>query len=111
MLWGWGRNDKGQLASSSYANIDEPQLLHKDIDGSPIDAFTCGSESTMVLDTNGNVHQSGWNEHGNLGIGTNKDVCEFAKVTGARATAPPPSDGRGKTLIAAGGAHCLAIKL
>ena len=110
-LWGWGRNDKGQLGTKSYESVDEPQLLHKDVDGNPIDAFACGSESTMVLDTNGNVYQSGWNEHGNLGIGTNEDVCCFAKVRGARATAPPPSDGRGKILIAAGGAHCLAVKL
>ena len=111
-LFGWGRNDKGQLASNSYENIDEPQLLHKDVDGNPIEAFDCGSESTMILDTDGNIYQTGWNEHGNLGIGTNKDVCEFAKVIGAKAAAaPPPSDGRGKTLIAAGGAHCLVIKL
>lgn len=111
-LFGWGRNDKGQLASNSYENIDEPQILHKDVNGNPIEAFDCGSESTMILDTDGDIYQTGWNEHGNLGIGTNKDVCEFAKVIGAKApSAPPPSDGRGKTLIAAGGAHCLVIKL
>lgn len=111
MLFGWGRNDKGQLASNSYENIDEPQLLHKEVGCNPIEAFDCGSESTIVLDAEGNIFQTGWNEHGNLGIGTNKDVCEFTQVVGAAPLAPPPSTGRGKILIAAGGAHCLAIKL
>lgn len=110
-LFGWGRNDKGQLASNSYENIFYPQLLHKEVDGNPIETFDCGSESTIVLDVEGNIYQTGWNEHGNLGIGTNRDVCEFTEVIGAKVSAPPPSDGRGKTLIAAGGAHCLAIKL
>ena len=111
MLFGWGRNDKGQLASNSYENVEQPTRLHKDIEGNSIEAVDCGSESTMVLDSVGKIFQAGWNEHGNLGIGTKKDACKFTQVQGAKSTAPPPSDGRGKTLIAAGGAHCLATKL
>lgn len=38
----------------------------------------CGSESSYLLCENG-VHVSGWNEHGNLGMGHNVNIYTFTR--------------------------------
>lgn len=39
----------------------------------------CGSESTFLICSD-SIYVTGWNEHGNLGIGHNKDIYEFTKI-------------------------------
>ena len=71
----------------------------------------CGAESTHVVDLDGAVYSTGWNEHGNLGIGRvgTEDCRSWRRTTGARAVSPPSSAPKdGGHLIAAGGAHFIS---
>lgn len=118
-VYGWGRNDKGQLGTGSSDNVKTPTLVFDSL-STGIDSVSCGSESSMVLDASGTVWGCGWNEHGNLGIGSVDDSFELRKIVGARISAPPSmvvsdkdvdaSDVGSGILIAVGGAHFLAIK-
>lgn len=111
ILYGWGRNDKGQLGSGSVDAFKEPKVLLSNFDGVPIRSISCGSECTMILDHNNVVRGTGWNEHGNLGVGSTKDIISPTELAGARITAPPPWDGKGEIIMAAGGAHFLVMKV
>ena len=107
VLFGWGRNDKGQLGLGVAGDVFSPSPLPKT---PSISSLSCGSESTMVVDTSGRLWGCGWNEHGNLGTADDNDSLTLQPVTGARIVAPLPSDGTGDTLLAAGGAHVLATR-
>jgi hypothetical protein len=65
----------------------------------------------MILDNCGRIRSCGWNEHGNLSLGNETDVLDPTIVVGARIVAPPPSNGEGKIIMAAGGAHCIAMQV
>ena len=122
-LYGWGRNDKGQLgtmpsAQQQQTHITTPQVLkHESLS---IQAACCGAESSHILDIDGNIHSTGWNEHGNLAIGRTHDGsadsdCDECSMTwvaasGARVVAPPPNKAE-KKLFAAGGAHLITMTI
>jgi len=117
-VYGWGRNDKGQLGTGSFTNVMEPTAV---FDSLPkrIASVSCGSESTMVLDESGTLLGCGWNEHGNLSVGTVNDSHTLKKIVGARISRPPTSmsdsscdssDIGSGIVMAAGGAHFLATK-
>ena len=105
-LIGWGRNDKGQLGLGVTGDMFSPTPLPRDV---RIHSFSCGSESLVVVDTNQRLWGCGWNEHGNLGTGNNVDLLRLKPVTGARIVAPPPTLECQEILLAAGGAHVLAM--
>ena len=104
-VYGWGRNDKGQLGTGTTENISTPIQLFKEMN---VQSMACGSESTMLLDTNDGIWACGWNEHGNLALGDSSDVSSLSKTVGARIVGPNGSGTR--TILAAGGAHVLACK-
>lgn len=115
-VYGWGRNDRGQLGTGSRENLSVPTPLFENVN---VQSIACGSESTMVLDNAGTILGCGWNEHGNLGLGNDSDSLVLQPVTGARIVAPP-FEGRGDDddlgkediiLMAKGGAHLLAMKI
>ena len=107
-VYGWGRNDKGQLGMNSVNDhIFVPQaidfLINNDI---VVQAACCGAESSHIRDIKGNIYSTGWNEHGNLAIGSVGEVSyrEYSTtwmVVGA-------SNATKYFLIAAGGAHLIA---
>jgi alpha-tubulin suppressor-like RCC1 family protein/cation transport regulator ChaC len=104
--FGWGRNDKGQLGTGTTDSVPASLELFAD---KKIQSIVCGSESTMVLDTYSEIWGCGWNEHGNLSIGSDKDALSLTKTVGARVVGPP---GSGQQLaVAAGGAHFLAARV
>jgi len=121
-LYGWGRNDKGQLGKKFDGRfVATPRVIdlpfHNDgIQSVSIQSACCGSESSHLLDTNGRIWSCGWNEHGNLGVGhhkehgcVNEECCwKWKAVTGTRIVSPPPS-ARKEILFAAGGAHLIAM--
>ena len=104
VVYGWGRNDKGQLGNLSRGNVSTPEKLRCSA-GNSIYKASCGSESTMLVDRKGDIWACGWNEHGNLAIGSTEDALEFVRIRG---TDMPWTDGHGK-LLAVGGAHFIAL--
>lgn len=117
VVYGWGRNDKGQLGTGTTDNIQSPTRLFP---SHQVQTIACGSESTTFLDENDNFWSCGWNEHGNLATGpiTNyagEDCLLPTKAIGAtkvvRPSNYPDNDESCRTCIAAGGAHVLAMKV
>ncbi len=109
-LYGWGRNDKSQLAfdGEKDPSIKCPRLLRQDLKEA-----CCGSESITIIDSQNRVMSCGWNEHGNLGVGHSEDVGGFTKTKGAILC--PQKDDRNRKqdviLMASGGAHLLAARV
>jgi alpha-tubulin suppressor-like RCC1 family protein len=107
-VFGWGRCDKGQLGTERTENVSTPIRLfgsHK------VQSVACGSESTIVVDAAGDLWSCGWNEHGNLASGGDKDSYALSKAIGAPITTTPGYPGECHVTIAAGGAHLLAMKV
>lgn len=119
-LYGWGRNDKGQLGTQlKQVHVLVPQVLKMDSDSTSscelsILAACCGAESSHILDVNGDIYSTGWDEHGNLGIGHishdehRDNVFNWTATVGADVVAPPPTT-RGRKIFAAGGAHLITL--
>jgi alpha-tubulin suppressor-like RCC1 family protein len=115
IMFGWGRNDKHQLGISPNHHIFIPQAM-RFLDGNAIQSVCCGAESSHILDELGNIYSTGWNEHGNLGIGINdnpgeSDDSQWRKVSGANVVAPSTINKKMKKVIAAGGAHLIAMTM
>jgi alpha-tubulin suppressor-like RCC1 family protein/cation transport regulator ChaC len=140
-LYVWGRNDKGQLGlgdRNSRSVPTEVASLPNIPDRNPIiESVHCGSESTLVVVSfsqagkSTKLYASGWNEHGNLGLGfsddssDHDDVLQFRKIpsVSTRRVVNPdiigrssnkPNDGTAaetqRTVsVAAGGAHVLVV--
>ena len=114
VIYGWGRNDRSQLGIDCEDKVfDEPRLLYKHLQGKIIKNTTCGAESIMLQDEDGQIYGSGWNEHGNLSTGDAVNVQEIRKLSGdVRRGVPDLLDnGDNRNLIlAAGGAHFLLMR-
>ena len=111
-VYGWGRNDKGQLGMNSVNfHIFVPRVIDLLInDDIVVQTACCGAESSHIRYTNGDIYSTGWNEHGNLAIGNVGEVCkrEYSTkwmVSSGASVVASPSD---VILIAAGGAHLIA---
>ncbi len=59
LVFGWGRNDKGQLGLGNRDNVVSPVALFMERE---ISMVACGSECTMVVDSEGRIFGCGWNE-------------------------------------------------
>jgi len=110
-LYGWGRNDKGQLGLGHFQPVKEPTplvIFPEDTQQPKIRSWSCGSECTMILTEDGTVYGTGWNEHGNLGIGSDvkveENVNRFTKIRGAQM--PKLQEGQ---IMAAGGGQFITM--
>ena len=116
-LYGWGRNDKGQLGIPTKTHVMNPEYISvRDYDSGgheiEIQHCNCGAESSTILCKNDiSLWTSGWNEHGNLSSGHTDDIFEFKKVIGARITKPlgTNSNSSNKIIYATGGGHMIAL--
>lgn len=113
-LLGWGRNDKCQLGlvpSTSNQNVPAPQVIPVG-NADTIESACCGAESSHVLDSSQRIYSTGWNEHGNLGVGLNNgknDTLQWKRVSGASIVAPPAEKNDKTKLLASGGAHLIVM--
>jgi alpha-tubulin suppressor-like RCC1 family protein/cation transport regulator ChaC len=107
-LFGWGRNDKGQLGVGTSSIVFNPVRLYP---SHKIRLVACGSESTAIVDTDGEIWSCGWNEHGNLGLGHDFDAFELTKIKGAPITLTPGYSEKSSLGLALGGAHMIAMRL
>ena len=109
-VYGWGRNDKGQLGLGNKRAEDSPAvhtptlLFETAPNGKAISEVQCGPENTVLLDEDGQAFGCGWNEHGNLGVGDCEDRLEMVemKVDGSVLKA-------GVRFLAVGGAHVIIV--
>ena len=96
-VWGWGRY--GQLGCGDHAD----QLLPKQVEalaGVRIKTVAGGWRHTLALDDAGAVYGWGWNKFGQLGNGSNEDVCSPEAISGALG-------GERVVLVASGWRHSL----
>ena len=101
MFYGFGRNDKGQLGTGNDEQVPIPKEL-----------LECGSESTMLLDKDGNLFGCGWNEHGNLGTGDQNDRLSLSRAQGVKvSTSPDILEGTSSLALAVGGAHFITASV
>lgn len=100
-LFGFGRNDKGQLGTGSDALVGLPIEIFSD---KRMKSVQCGSESTMIIDVEDQLWGCGWNEHGNLGTGDQEDSFTLSKTQGVKLCTPPGIRGS-EIALAVGGAH------
>ncbi|KAL7498782.1 hypothetical protein ACHAWT_008792 [Skeletonema menzelii] len=107
-LFGWGRNERGQLGYKSTEKfVDEPQMLMLgDIE---VTSICCGAESSLIVDADEYIYSAGWNEHGNLGFESSDSCFAWRPATGVKVVAPPSRRER-KLLAASGGAHAIIMK-
>lgn len=80
-LWGWGRNDGGQLAASSTTNptFNAPRSLGGT---KPFKAVAAGRRHTLALMANGTLWGVGENLAGQLGLGTNASQVALTQSQG-----------------------------
>ena len=111
-LFGWGRNEKGQLGYKSTEKfVDVPQLLKPNNGDVEVISICCGAESSLLIDADEKIYSCGWNEHGNLGFECSDSCFEWRPATGVKVVAPPPSSRRRrKHFAASGGAHAIIMK-
>jgi alpha-tubulin suppressor-like RCC1 family protein len=116
-VYGWGRNDRGQLGNGSTDDVRLPRRLFETHDVQSID---CGSEFTAVVCANDRVWSCGWNEHGNLATGDCRDRFELVSAAGmsvgGTSSAPPigrpPSYPENSPVrVAAGGSHLVVMRV
>lgn len=112
-LYGWGRNDKGQLGikqSNKSGRNDMVNSPTKIFDTVNICSVSCGSECTMLVDKNKDLWACGWNEHNNI-PDSNKHVLEWIMIdkNTSKIVAPINQNVQNKILLAAGGAHFLTM--
>jgi len=107
-VWAWGANDGGQLGNNSVVDSPAPVQV-KDPGGSSvlvdILAIAAGGQTSLALRADGTVWSWGVNDKGQLG---NNAAIKYSatpvQVKAQRGDLP------GMKAIAAGSAHCLALK-
>mmetsp|Transcript_15745 Transcript_15745/g.22812 ORF Transcript_15745/g.22812 Transcript_15745/m.22812 type:complete len:118 (+) Transcript_15745:626-979(+) len=73
-LYMCGRGDMGQQGSGSTSHVPSLNLV---LEG--VQEVACGSEHFLAV-VNNELFSWGWNEHGNLGLGSNSNALVPTKV-------------------------------
>jgi len=112
-LWGWGSNFVGQLGyMPTYNIILTPTQMGTDSDWSAVVASggerTIGAGSTFARKTNGTLWAWGWNDSGQLGLGSTQSRFPPTPI-GTDSDWASASSAESSTLVA-GEAHSLALK-
>lgn len=73
-VWAVGSNTHGQLGRCRPSASSRDRIPLGDGNAPPhIQGLVCGSEHTLILTRRGTLYAWGWNEHGNLGVGSLDD--------------------------------------
>lgn len=78
-IWGWGKNDMGQLGVGNFQNATRPISL---TNVGTIKAITIGEFHTLSRKTDGTVWSWGLNSYGELGNGTRIDSNTPVQILG-----------------------------
>ncbi|GHJ86040.1 hypothetical protein NliqN6_2442 [Naganishia liquefaciens] len=83
--WAVGSNTHGQLGRRQLSSVSatENDYISFDDLATPvhIQSIVCGSEHTLLLTQQGTLYAWGWNEHGNLGVGSLEDQWTPRRVS------------------------------
>lgn len=82
-LWAWGYNDFGQLGNGTTTNINVPTKVRANTQRILVCRASITSSyllSTFVEATNGVVYATGYNSHGELGVGDTTDRSSWVRV-------------------------------
>ncbi|MEU8543495.1 Ig-like domain repeat protein [Streptomyces sp. NPDC048717] len=101
-VYAWGFNSSGQLGDGTTATRTSPVEVHLPA-GAKATAISAGTNHSLAVTSDGHVYAWGWNDSGQLGIGTadndpHPTPAEVHLPAGVQATA-----------IAAGRYHSLAV--
>jgi alpha-tubulin suppressor-like RCC1 family protein len=96
-LWGWGRNEDGQLGIGNYLNKDQPVQVGTDNDWVSVSA---GDAHTIAIKQNGSIWAWGRNGDSQLGIGNTVSKTIPTRIGTLNAWVK----------VYAGGAFCMALK-
>jgi len=121
-IYGWGRSDKGQLATQEKC-IPVPTPLGGLPSTTQTKDIYCGSESTYLIARDNeadSIYCCGWNEHRNLAVSlppAEDDIFDWSfAIKDINKLASPPTCSKSEEteeersfFMAAGGAHFLAI--
>lgn len=102
-VYSWGRGDFGQCGQGNFEHVSFPSeiMFFRDNDIHVSEIF-CGSEHCLATShPSGTLYSWGWNEHGNLGLGHQRNECMPSEI--------PDFSLNKKTLLATGGASVLAF--
>lgn len=83
-LYGWGYNGSGTLGLGATAQFNTPQLITSSVLKADITTggFTSNYQGHLiVLKTNGEVFTTGYNGHGQLGLGNTTTVTALTRIT------------------------------
>lgn len=76
----FGRGTNGQLgvggSKDSLVPVEVERLA------SPVSGVACGAEHSLCVTTDGTAYAWGWGRYGNLGSGSNEDLCGRGKGKG-----------------------------
>lgn len=79
-LWGWGRNDSGQLGDNTVLNKSSPVQT---VSGSNTwSEISCGNSHTLAVKTDGTLWSWGLNHLGQLGDGTTINKSSPVQIPG-----------------------------
>ncbi|XP_074604950.1 nucleoside diphosphate kinase isoform X1 [Brevipalpus obovatus] len=73
-IYSYGRGSKGQLGHENLDDCFEQQKEIEALSGLKIMAISAGGWHSLALSEFGDVYAFGWNEHGQLGIGTDEMI-------------------------------------
>jgi len=76
-IYGFGRNEYGQLGNKSFENISIPQKINFNLN---IKRIKAGCNHSMILTSNNKVYSTGCNDGGQLGLGDKKIRNEFKEI-------------------------------
>jgi len=80
-VYGWGRNDHGQLGLKHANTPCPPTLLPNPLPSNEtIKKARCGPEYTAIMSSTGQPYGCGWNEHGTLGVADTEDRTSFVEI-------------------------------
>ena len=79
VIYGWGRNDSGQLALNDKENRNSPQELEY-FKGKHVINVVSGYFHSFFICENGEIYSCGGNFHGQLCLGNNQDYLTPREV-------------------------------
>ena len=78
-LWGCGRNDYGHLGLGDTTNRTTFTQVTTNADD--IKSVYCGGSHTFILENDGTLWGTGWNDYGQLGLGNTTNRTTFTQIT------------------------------